>query len=44
LGDDTLRLLYSIDGEELELVIPLIPVHLAENFAAAFAVVSEAGP
>jgi UDP-N-acetylmuramoyl-tripeptide--D-alanyl-D-alanine ligase len=39
LEDDTLRLSYSIDGEELELVIPLIPIHLAENFAAAFAVV-----
>jgi len=39
LEDDTLRLSYSIDGEELELVIPLIPVHLAGNFAGAFAVV-----
>lgn len=39
LEDNTLRLLYTIDSEELELVIPLIPVHLAENFAAAFAII-----
>ncbi len=39
LDNNILRLLYSVDGEELELVIPLIPVHLAGNFAAAFAVV-----
>ena len=39
LENDTLRLSYTVDGEELELVIPLIPVHLAGNFAAAFAVV-----
>lgn len=39
LEDDTLRLSYIVGGEDLELVIPLIPVHLAGNFAAAFAVV-----
>lgn len=39
LDNDIIRLTYTVDGEELELAMPLIPTHLAENFAAAFAIV-----
>ena len=34
------RLHYNVDGEEVEIAMEMIPIHLAENFAASFAVVS----
>ena len=38
LEGDLLRVSYIIQDEELELSLPLIPIHLAENFAGAFAI------
>ena len=39
LDNQLTRLQYDIQGEEIEIVMPIIPVHLAENFAAGFAVI-----
>ncbi len=40
LDDQSTRLLYDVEDESIEIIINnIIPIHLAENFAAAFAVV-----
>ncbi len=39
LDNQLVRLQYKVQGEKIEIVMPMIPVHLAENLAAAFAVI-----
>lgn len=37
--EDKIKLAYSISGREYDFIMPVLPVHLARNFAAALAVV-----
>ncbi len=44
IDNDSTRLVYEIDKDFVELIVKdIIPIHLAENFAAAFAVVGALG-
>lgn len=36
---DKIKLVYSISGKEYDFIMPVLPIHLARNFAAALAVV-----
>jgi UDP-N-acetylmuramoyl-tripeptide--D-alanyl-D-alanine ligase len=43
LGAEQVRLSYVVLDEEIEFIMPLIPKHLASNFAACFATISALG-
>lgn len=43
MSDDSVRLSYNINDEEIEITVANIPIYLAENFAACFAVIDFLG-
>jgi UDP-N-acetylmuramoyl-tripeptide--D-alanyl-D-alanine ligase len=43
LGDGKVKLSYIVYGEKIEVIMPMLPKHMAINFAAAFAVVRALG-